>query len=1669
MPPGLQIDPSSGAISGTVALGAAASGPYSVTVLAQDGTYSTSQVFTWTVTTPITLAQPDDQTNNEGDTVTLSLSATDSGTVFYSALGLPSGLNINPTSGAITGTVAVGDAVDGPYYVTVLAEDGTYSTYQVFTWNINSPVALNIPDDQYNNAGDSVALSLSASNSTTYTPSYSVSGLPAGLSLSSGVISGTLTQGGFWQPTVTVSAGAFSDTESFAWSVANAITLSDPGDQFNNSGDTVSLQLQASDSAPGTLTYSASNLPAGLTLGSSSGLISGTITAATNTSAATTLSITDGTNTLVDFLTWSIGPLSLTSPGNQTNNAGDAVALDLSGFDASGAALLYSASGLPSGLNLNAYTGAVYGTIASSAVSGSPYTVTLQASDGSASASLTFTWTVGAAGTLTLANPGGQANNEGDSVSVALSSTYSGGGTVYYAAYGLPSGLKISPSSGAITGTVALGDAASGPYTVTVVANDGSHSSSQNFAWSISNPITLTLPDDQTNNEGDTVSLGLSGSDASGTLSYAAQDLPPGLAINPSSGAITGTVAVGAAANGPYSVTILATDGTYSSSEVFTWNVNSPVALAIPDDQTNNVGDSVSLTLSATDSSGTPVYSALGLPAGLTLDPGSGAISGTITAGDADLGWFSVTISASDGTYLDSQSFNWYINGVVSLSVPDSEVNTVGDSVNLPIQASTTGSGSLTFTATGLPTGLTIGTSTGVIGGTISASAANLGTFDPIITVTDGTNTQSQAFTWTVNTAGSITLTNPGNQTSTEGASVSLSLSASSGGGTLYYFGVDLPPGLAVNPSSGAITGTIAVGDAADSAYLATVTATNGTTSASETFTWTISNPLSLSLPANQTNNEGDTVALTLTASDSSRTPNFGAEGLPPGLQINTSTGVVSGTIAVSDALNGPYTVTVFANDGTYSASQVFTWTVNGPISLTLPAAPTNLEGDTVSLTLGATDTTSGATLSFAALGLPPGLSIDPSTGTMTGVIAPGAGALGSYDVLVTATDGTSTTSQGFTWTVGSMIQAGQFTAQENTALTVDTASGLLNSSGLNLTVSVVTGPSNGTVTLNPDGSFTYTPDSDYYGSDSFVVQASDGFANSYTVTETVQVQQSLSQTDNSFDAVATADFNGDGNADFVAANYDLGEVYVFLGNGDGTFQQPSTSNGTIISVGAGPKALAVGDLGNGYQDIVVANSIDGTITVLMNNGSGSFTASSPLTVGTDPVSVALGDFLGNGSLDIAVANMGSNTVSIFLNNGSGTFTFDTNLSVGSSPDSVAAGDLNGDTFADLVVADYGSNTISVLLSNGAGNFASAVNYAVGTGPTAVVVANFTGNGILDVAVANGGSNTVSVLLGNGDGTFGTPINYSVGSNPVGLAVGSLDDDGVLDLTVINHGSNDETVLANDGTGVFTISQTIPLGYSPDSVAVADFANNGVLYSIADQAPKPEAEEKVAPVKLKVTMPSDAQNVTLYIDGRPTKQTGPVRQFISPPVVVGKSYSYTLSLSAEIGSAETGKVRVTVFKKVTVVPGQTTTVSMGKREKGDVLLLGFTVGPKPEETQARKEILTFVQGLGKDVVTIGPKKKATGPIQLVEGEEQGPNQIPNPLPGGPEPPQVIMHTKPLPVADLPPAVQRLFNPFGHGVLHSVEGVLDGNAPFAIPVNKDFAENGFIGVGLRLRF
>ncbi len=858
---------------------------------------------------------------------------------------------------------------------------------------------------------------------------YSATGLPSGLSINSstGAITGTLSHGGSWQPTVTVGDGTYTNSTSFNWYVGSPIVINDPGDQSNTVGDVVALPVVATDSASGTLTYSISGLPSGLSISSSTGAITGTLTGSVGSSPyTTTITVTDGTRTDTDTFSWyvnSAGPVIVTNPGSLTNAADDMVAMQIDATDTGNAPLFYTETGLPTGLYINPSTGFVFGTIASGATTGSPYSVTITATDpASNSASQTFSWTISAAGTVTVTNPGDQTNSEGDSVSLSVTSSDTGSGTMRYVAFGLPAGLAISTSTGAISGTVAIGAAANGPYTVTIVANDGTYSAAQSFNWTVNSPIALTAPADQTNNEADTVWLYLTASDSfcGSTLSYAALGLPPGLKINASTGAITGTVAKGAAANGPYSVTVMAEDGTYSSSQIFNWNVNSPITITVPDTQTNNDGDTASLTLSATDSisGSTLVYSVQGLPPGLSINASTGAITGTLPVGDSTLGSYFPTIIVSDGTYYSSAGFEWDINPAITIADPGAQANVVGDAISLQVTAS--GGGTLTYAATGLPNGLSISTSTGLISGPVGSGATAIGSFTTTVTVGDGTNTAVDTFAWTITGTSTVTLTTPSNQTNTEGDTASLSLSATdSGSGTLKYFAVGLPFGLKINPGTGAITGTVAVNDAAYGPYSVTVIATDGAYAAAETFTWTVNSPVTFSTIASQTNNESDTISLSAGATDSvsGSTLKYGAIGLPDGLKINTGTGAITGTLALGTAATGSFTVTVLAGDGTYSSSELITWGATNPVTLSQPTGQANNEGDTVSLSVSATYTGSG-TLKYSAVGLPAGLKINAGTGAITGTVSPGAAANGPYTVLVTAGAGTYSSTQKFTWTV---------------------------------------------------------------------------------------------------------------------------------------------------------------------------------------------------------------------------------------------------------------------------------------------------------------------------------------------------------------------------------------------------------------------------------------------------------------------------------------------------------------------------------------------------------------------------------------------------------------------------------------------------------------------------
>ena len=131
--------------------------------------------------------------------------------------------------------------------------------------------------------------------------------------------------------------------------------------------------------------------------------------------------------------------------------------------------------------------------------------------------------------------------------------------------------------------------------------------------------------------------------------------------------------------------------------------------------------------------------------------------------------------------------------------------------------------------------------------------------------------------------------------------------------------------------------------------------------------------------------------------------------------------------------------------------------------------------------------------------------------------------------------------------------------------------------------------------------------------------------------------------------SVAVADFNGDGKLDVVTANYGGNNVTVLLGNGSGGF---TAAAGSPFAVGTNPQSVAAADInGDGRPDIITANSGSNTVTVLLGNGSGGFSAAegSPFAAGTSPVSVVAADFNPDGSSGIAIADIGGGTMTVLL------------------------------------------------------------------------------------------------------------------------------------------------------------------------------------------------------------------------------------------------------------------------------------------------------------------------------------------------------------------------------------------------------------------------------------
>ena len=1170
LPKGLAIDATTGKITGTLdhdasktaptttGSGATLDGAYTVLVTARDGLGGTAQQrFTIDATNqaPSVGTKTADQSNLDGDKivavdVSKAFSDPNGDLLTYAASNLPVGLSMN-AAGSITGTVAP-NAMPGTYAVVVSATDDKGAvTTETFNWVIKDvpPTTTGtLADQAYADGQGGIALA----TSTAFTDSngnpltYGATGLPKGLTIdpTTGKITGTIDHDASRNAPVTTGAGATLDgtytiavtasdglggtaTQTFTIDSGNQapVTGASTANQSSNDGQVIApidTSLAFSDPNVGdVLTYTVSNLPSGLTIDATTGKISGTVAGnATPGSYAVRVVATDDKGASArEAFTWTVADVPPTIAALLPNQVyadatpGISIETDPGFHSPNGIPLVYTATGLPIGLSIDTATGVIAGALDHDASKNAPavrgsgatldgtYTVTVMVSDGQGGTA-TQTFTIDAtnsAPALAHQTPD-QHSADGNTASVDAAAAFldkNTGDALVYSATGLPPGLSIDTSTGRISGSIVSNASKTSPYSVTVgVTDDKGAVSSETFAWTVENVVPVATPPlgDRATYDGD----GVSYTTADGftnpnglPLVYTATGLPKGVAIDATTGIISGTLdhdASVSTSGGVYTIAVSVDDGQGGmATNTFSLTVTNqaPTLNVKTSNQTAVDGQPIAVLDTSTafsDPNGDPLtFAASNLPVGLAIDT-AGKITGSIETNVAP-GTYTSTVSATDDKGLvASETFTWTISDVAPVTQTSLAAGTFPDSSKISLD---TASGFispnglvLTYTATGLPAGVAIDPATGKITGqlyhdassdalTTRGSGATLdGTYTILVTANDGQGgTATQSFTLdATNTAPTLVMAKATpDQQGTNGAAVSVDAAIAfvdpNIGDSVAYSTTGLPPGLAIDSVTGLITGTLATTASRSSPYTVTVTATDDKGAATtERFNWQVTDVAPVSTGALSDRATHDGSAVTYPTASGFTHPNalqpiYSATGLPAGLAIDPTTGVISGTISrdASTVSGGIYSITVTADDnrgGVATASFNLTSTNQAPVSRTQTANQTNMDGDAITPVSTAFGDPNGDALTYTASNLPKGLSIDAS-GTISGTVS-AAAAPGVYAVTIIATDSKSAaTPETFTWTIAAPAAAHLVDSQAN--VLIAPPSGLASPTGLAL------------------------------------------------------------------------------------------------------------------------------------------------------------------------------------------------------------------------------------------------------------------------------------------------------------------------------------------------------------------------------------------------------------------------------------------------------------------------------------------------------------------------------------------------------------------------------------------------------------------------------------------
>ncbi|WP_238691541.1 putative Ig domain-containing protein [Xanthomonas campestris] len=507
-------------------------------------------------------------------------------------------------------------------------------------------------------AGSAYSQNLSASGGTApYTFTVTAGALPAGLTLSpAGVLSGTPTATGSFNFTAsaTDSGNPTTGSRAYALVVAGAnVILPATTLPAGTAGQAYSSAITpaAGGIAPYTYAVTAGALPAGITLNSATGAVTGTPTSAGN--FAFSVTATDSTSGTASQATQSYAvtiaaPTIVVAPSAlPTATRGTAYSLTLS---ASGGTAPYtytlSAGSLPAGLTL-----ASNGTLSGTATAEGSFTVTVRATDaGNFTGDQAYSLTV-AAPNLALPASNLPAGTAGQAYTAAISPATGGTAPYSYAlsAGALPSGVVLDAATGALSGTPTV----SGTFNFTLTVTDSTPSpaaqASQSYTLSIAGatlvPGQPTLPPAMRGTPYSQV-LTATGGVAPYTYSVASGTLPAGLTLA-SNGVLSGTPT----AEGSTSFTIAVADaGNATATQAYTFTVSTAAPVAVADTAATMSDAAVTVPVTANDTGNITAIAIATAPTNGTAVVNGLELVYTPAAGFVGTDVVSYTVAGSGGT-----------------------------------------------------------------------------------------------------------------------------------------------------------------------------------------------------------------------------------------------------------------------------------------------------------------------------------------------------------------------------------------------------------------------------------------------------------------------------------------------------------------------------------------------------------------------------------------------------------------------------------------------------------------------------------------------------------------------------------------------------------------------------------------------------------------------------------------------------------------------------------------------------------------------------------------------------------------------------------------------------------------------------------------------------------